>query len=170
MAQQLLNNDVRLLLQTGLYTRDFKNWDHKNAADKIWTTFKTFIQGCYTRCLNATSITTRAQGYVQNPFAALAEESDDNGDDVQTVITQMAALTTQSQLTASTAAETNASVTAAINQLAANQQAMQQQFAAFATMCNTTYQPATPTPPPMQQFNILNFGTFQPARLGVGGR
>ena len=133
-------------------------------------TLKTFVQESYTHCLNATSITTGAQGYVQNTFAALAEESDNDKDDVQMVITQMAALTTQSQLTASTAAETNASVIAAINQLAANQQAMQQQFAAFATTRNTTYQPATPTPPPMQQFNIPNFGTFQPAGLGVGGR
>ena len=157
-AQQLLNNAVRLLLQTGLYTRDFKDWDHKTAADKIWMTLKTFVQESYTHCLNATSITTGAQGYVQNTFAALAEESDNDKDDVQMVITQMAALTTQSQLTASTAAETNASVTMAINQLAANQQAMQQQFAAFATTRNTTYQPATPTPPPVQQFNIPNFG------------
>ena len=61
---------------------------------------------------------------MQNAFAALTEESEDEDDDVQTVITQMAALTTQSQLTASTAAETNTSVTAAINQIAANQQAM----------------------------------------------
>jgi hypothetical protein len=28
----------------------------------------------------------------------------------------------------------------------------------------------TPTPPPVQQFNIPNFGTFQPTRLGVSGR
>ena len=110
------------------------------------------------------------QGYVQNAFAALAEESDDDDDDVHTVITQMAALTTQSQLMASTAAETNVLVTVAIIQLAVNQQAMQQQCAAFASTRNTTYQPATPTPPPMQQFNIPNFGTFQPAGLGMGGR
>jgi hypothetical protein len=77
------------------------------------TNLKTFIQECYTRCLNATSITTSA-------FTALAEELDNDNDDGQTVITQMAALTTQSQLTASTAAETNVSVTVAINQLAAN--------------------------------------------------
>ena len=82
--------------------------------------FKTFIQECYTRCLNATNITTGTQQYVQNAFAALAEESDDKDDDVQMVITQMAALTTQSQLTVSTAAETNVSVTMAINQLTAN--------------------------------------------------
>ena len=42
---------------------------------------------------------------------------------------------------------------------------MQQQFAAFASTCNTTYQPATPAPPPMQQYIIPNFGTFQPAGL-----
>ena len=169
-VQQLLNNSVRLLLQTGLYTRNFEDWDRKIAANKIWTTLKTFIQECYTRRLNATSITTGAHEYVQNVFAALAEESDDDNDDVQTVNMQMATLTTQSQLTASTAAETNVPITVAINQLTANQQALQQQFAAFASMCNTVYQPATPTQKPMQQFNIPNFGTFQPAGLGVGGR
>ena len=110
------------------------------------------------------------QGYVHNAYAALTEESEDEDDDVQTVITQIAALTTQSQLTASTAAETNASVTVAINQLTANQQVMQQQFAAFASKRNTTYKPAMPAQPPMQQFTTPNFGTFQPAGLGVGGR
>jgi hypothetical protein len=79
---------------------------------------------------------------VQDTFTVLQEESKEEDDDVQTVITQMAALTTQSQLTATTMAETSASVAAAINQLHANQQAMQQQFAAFTTQRNTTYQPA----------------------------
>ena len=58
MAQQLLNNAVCLLLQTGLYIRDFKDWDCKIAANKIWTNLKTFIQESYTHRLNATSITT----------------------------------------------------------------------------------------------------------------
>ena len=107
---------------------------------------------------------------MQNAYTALAEKTEDEDDDVQTVITQMAALTTQSQLTASTEAETNALVTVVIHQLAANQQAMQQQFATFASMHNTAYQPTTPAPPPMQQFTIPNFGTFWPAGLGVGGR
>jgi len=71
-VQQLLNNAVHLLLQTGLHTRDFEDWDRKIAADKIWTNLKTFIQEAYTRRLNATSITTGAQGYVQNAYAALA--------------------------------------------------------------------------------------------------
>lgn len=103
-GQQLLNNAVHLLLQCGLYTRDFEDWDRKTASDKIWTNLKTFVQECYTRRLNATNITAGSQGYVQNAFAALGEESDDDDNDVQMVITQMAALTTQSQLTATTTA------------------------------------------------------------------
>ena len=98
-VQQLINNAVCLLLQCGLYTRDFEDWDRKTAANKIWTNLKTFVQECYTSHLNATSITVDSQGYVQNTFAALGEESDDDDDDVQTVTTQMAVLTTQSQLT-----------------------------------------------------------------------
>ena len=68
--------------------------------------------------------TSEAHGYVQNTFSVLQEESKEEDDDVQTVITQMAALTTQSQLMATTMAETSALVAAAINQLHANQQAM----------------------------------------------
>jgi hypothetical protein len=79
---------------------------------------------------------------------------------VQTVITQMATLTTQSQLTATTTAETQASVAAAINQLAANQQAMRQQFTAFTTQQHTTYQARTPTPP-ITQFTIPNLATSE---------
>jgi hypothetical protein len=80
-AQQILNNAVRLLLQCGLYTRDFEDWDRKIAADKIWTNLKTFVQECYMRCLNSTSITAGSQGYIQNAFAALGEESDEEDDD-----------------------------------------------------------------------------------------
>ena len=64
MAQQLLNNAVRLLLQTGLYTCNFEDWVQKIAADKIWMNLKTFVEECYTHFLNATSITTGTQGYV----------------------------------------------------------------------------------------------------------
>jgi hypothetical protein len=167
-AQQLLNNSVRLLLQCGLYSRNFEYWDRKTASDKIWTNLKTFVQECYTRHLNATNITAGLQGYVQNDFAALGKESDDDDDDVQTVITQMAALTTQSQLIATTTAETQASVAAAINQLAANQQVMQQQFTAFTTQQNTTYQARTPAPP-ITQFTIPNFTAF-PSKGRRGGQ
>ena len=170
-AQQLLNNAVRLLLQCGLYTRDFEDWDRKPRSDRIWTNLKIFVQECYTRRLNASSITSGAQGYVQNAFAVLQEESEEEDDDVQTVITQMAALTTQSQLTANTTAENSASVAAAINQLNANQQAMQQQFAAFTTQRNTTYQPApTMQQPPITQFSIPNMASFNTTGRGGGRR
>jgi hypothetical protein len=113
-AQQLLNNVVRLLLQCRLYTRNFEDWDRKATANKIWTNLKMFVHECYTRRLNATSITTGAQGYVQNAFTALHEESDKEDNDVQMVITQMAASTTQSQIKATTAAESSAAVAVAI--------------------------------------------------------
>jgi len=170
-AQQLLNNAVRLLLQCGLYTRDFEDWDRKSSGDRIWINLKTFVQECYTRRLNASIITSGAQGYVQNAFAVLQKESEEEDDDVQTFITQMAVLTTQSQLMATTMAETSASVAAAINQLHANEQAMQQQFAAFTTQRNTTYQPTSPAMQPLiTQFSIPNLATFNTARRGAGGR
>ena len=82
----------------------------------------------------------------------------------------MAALTTQSQLTATTMAKTSASVAAAINQLHANQQAMQQQFAAFKTQYNMTYQLAPTLQPPIAQFSIPNIATFTTAGRGGGRR
>jgi hypothetical protein len=78
-------------------------------------------------------------------------------------------LTTQSQLTATTTAETSASVAAAINQLNANQQAMQQQFAALTTQPNTTYHPVPTMQPPIAQFSIPNIASFNTAGRG-GGR
>jgi hypothetical protein len=109
--------------------------------------------------LNATNITAGSQGYVQNAFNVL-QESNKEDDDVNMVITQMAALTTQSQIMATTAAETTVLVMAAIHQLAANQQAMQQQFAAFSTQCNTTYQQVLPAQPHVVGITIPAFPTF----------
>ncbi len=78
----------------------------------------------------------------------------------------MAALTTQSQLTATTAAETTASVMATINQLAANQKVMQQQFAAFTTQRNTTYQQVPAAQPHIAGVTIPAFPTFHMERRG----
>ncbi len=105
-------------------------------------------------CLNATSIMAKSQGYNQNAFAVL-QESDNDNNDVQSFVTQMAALTTQSNLSATTAAESTAAVMAAITQLAVNQQAMQQQFVALTTQCNTSYQQS-----PIPGFNIPTLSAF----------
>ncbi len=124
----------------------------------MWTALKTFIQEAYTRRLNAINITAGQHGYVQSAYAALAKESTDGEDnDVQTVIMQMAALTTQSQMTAASNAATTSLVTTAINQLAANQQAMLQQIIAFANAARAP--PAAVQFP--TQFNIPAIGNFQ---------
>jgi hypothetical protein len=103
-------------------------------------------------------------------YTALAEEStDEEDDDVQTVITQMAALTTQSQIMAASQAATTLTVTTAINQLVANQQAMSrdqqamlQQIAAFANVARAP--PAAvqfPTQFDIPPINIPPTGNFQ---------
>ncbi len=156
--KQLLNNAIRLLLQCGLYTRDFKDWDRKQKADQVWTALKLVIQEACACRLNATNITTGQHGYVQNAYAALAKKStDEEDDDVQTVITQMAALTTQSQMMAASNAATTSLVTNAINQLVANQQGMLQQIVAFANGARAP--PAAVQLP--TQFNIPAIGNFQ---------
>ena len=162
--KQLLNNAIRLLLGCGLYQRDFDEWDRKPAADKVWINLKPFIQDAYQRRLNATGNTSGQHGYVQNAFAVL-EESDDNEDaDVAMVMTQMAALTTQSQLTAATTAATSSSVAAAIQQLNTTQQAMMQQMATYANANTTRNNPL------LMHFNIPTIGTFQPGGNAQGGR
>jgi hypothetical protein len=170
--KQLLNNAIRLLLQCGLYTRDFEEWDRKPKADEVWTTLKRFIQEAYTCCLNAKNITAGQHGYIQNAYAAHAKESTDGeDDDMQTVITQMADLNTQSQMMTATNAATTSLVTTAINQLAASQQAMLQQIAAFANVARA--------PPAAVQFPtqftipaVVNFqgGGYHGGRRGGRGR
>jgi hypothetical protein len=55
MPQQLINNAIRLLLATGLYTRDFDDeWDRQDEANQTWPNLKSFIQLAYTQRLNVT--------------------------------------------------------------------------------------------------------------------
>jgi len=161
---QLLNNAIRLLLGCGLYQRDFEEWDRKAAADKVWINLKPLIQEAYQRRLNATGNTSGQNGYVQNAFAVLEESDDDEDEDVAMVITQMDALTTQSQLTAATPS----SVAAAIQQLNTNQQVMMQQMTYWNA--NTTRNPPAVHNPPLTHFNIPTIGIFQPGGNAQGGR
>ena len=100
--KQLITNTIRLLLTTGLYICAFEDWDQ----------LAEIIQEAFQCRLNATAPTAGHQGYApalpfqQNAFGALsANDSDD--DSTKTVATQMAALTYQSQLTATTAANSS---------------------------------------------------------------
>jgi len=168
---QLLNNAIRLLLGCGMYQRDFEEWDRKTAADKVWINLKPSIQEEYQhqRRLNATGNTSGQHRYVQNVFAILEESDDDKDGDLATVITQMAALTTQSQLTAASTVATSPSVAAAIQQLNTKQQAMMQQMMTYAN-ANTTRNPPTVHNPPLTHFNIPTIETFQPGETVQGGR
>ncbi len=161
---QLLKNVIRLLLGCGLYQRDFKEGDCKLPADKIWMTLKPFIQEAYQCRLNAMSNTAGQHWYVQNAYAALVEDSKEDDLDVQTVITQMAALMTQNQLMAATIAAMLSTVATAIQQLSINQQAMMHQMATLATTtCNPPALPAHApfNVPPITQFFIPAIGAIQ---------
>jgi hypothetical protein len=87
------------------------------------------IQDSFQCCLNVTAPTARHQGYApalpfqQNAFRAL-EESKDNDNDVKTVAIQVAALMYQSQLTASTAANTSVQHEQQLAHLASQQNLM----------------------------------------------
>jgi hypothetical protein len=142
--KQLITNTIRLLLTTGLYIRAFEDWDQLAETSKTWIELRRLIQDAFQRRLNATAPTAGHQGYApalpyqQNAFGALANnESDDDSTD--TVATQMAALTYQSQLTATTAANSSQQMNQYIQTLAnqqdllhQNQHQMMEQMAALS--------------------------------------
>ena len=106
---------MRHLLTTGLDLRAFKDWDLLAPVDRTWVALRSIIQDAFERCLNATAPTVGHQGYapalpymLNNAFGVFgptAEASDDES--VDTIATQIAAATLQSQLTATTAANSS---------------------------------------------------------------
>jgi len=109
--RQLLQNAIRFLLTTGLYVRAFEEWDRLQPAAQMWVALRTMIQEAFQPRLNATAPTAGHQGYApalpyQNAFGALGPEDDDDEDGeesiAESVSNHLAALTYQSQMTAST--------------------------------------------------------------------
>ncbi len=140
---------------------------------------KPFIQAAFQRRLNATGNTTGQHGYVQNRFNALAKESEEDVDNyVATIVTQLAAMTTQSQITAASAAATTTNGNAAITQLAANQQAMMTQLMAYGaangdqrgSVQRARINAVVPQTTGVHNFNIPAMSTFQQGGRHVGGR
>jgi hypothetical protein len=41
---QLINNEIHLLLTTGLYQRPFEEWDRLTNVQKTWITLRTLVQ------------------------------------------------------------------------------------------------------------------------------
>jgi hypothetical protein len=107
--RQLITNAIHLLLTTGLYIRRFEEWDHLTVPNQTWIALRTMIQEeAFHWRLNATAPTAGHHGYApampyqQNAFGILGETTADSDDkSADTVATQVAALTYQSQLTTS---------------------------------------------------------------------
>ena len=129
--------------------------------------------------------TTNQQGYVQNAYAVLEDYKDDNDDlddDVATVTTHLAVMTTQSQLTVASTAVNVTLVTTAINQLMANQMAMMQMMVYANTTRNNNQQrvraiagaPPVQYPPvialPIVPFTQYNIPNSNQGGQGHGGR
>ena len=128
--KQLILTAVRHLLTTGLYIRAFEDWDQLSAADQTWFELRRIIQDAFEKRLNATAPTAGHQGYApalpymhNNAFGAFIPTEDTDGDDsVDTFATQIAAVTQQSQLTATTAANSSQRHEQGIQALAQQQQ------------------------------------------------
>ena len=164
-STQIINNAVRLLVQSGIFPlKEFDTWD--TIIPKTYPALKTFIHEAYTRRLTALQLrnTTGQQGYVpninQNMYNALDDGYDtDSGTEgtvaTQTVppITQTAAMTTGSTLGNTYAATIPSEISNAINQLAANQTAIMNQMAAMSfsppAQAATNY-----VIPPIQHINV----------------
>ncbi len=159
--------------------------------DQTWVELCRIIQDAFERCLNATAPTASHQGYapalpymLNNAFSALGQANETNGDDsVDTIATQMAAVTLQSQLTASTAANSSQRHNQAVQALAqqqhllhANQHQILEQLAALSfnasnagrgVCCGGGGGGRGSPPPPYVQAPAMPVPTYQ---QGYGGR
>ena len=188
--KQLITNMIRLLLTTGLYIRAFEDWDQLTDAAKMWIELRRLIQEAFQRRLNATAPTVGHQGYApalpfqHNAFGALAGNNSDEDDSTETVATQMVALTYQSQLTATTAANSSQKMGQYIQTQAHQQdllhqnqhQMMEQMVALSFNQCNAgcgIRRPGRGQPQPPATFTPNGFGhgrQFVPHGFGRGGQ
>jgi hypothetical protein len=130
--EQINANAVRILLQANIFPlKEFDAWDA--VTPKSYPTLKTFIHVAYGRRLTALALcsTSGQNGYAnQTMYNVLEDRNDDDTDDnTVTTITQMDAGATGGT-TPSRGTANSAVVTAAINQLLANQTAIMSQMAA----------------------------------------
>ncbi len=138
-----------------LPSKEFNTWEQ--TPNKMYPGLKTFIHEAYTRRLQSLALRTMTgqQGYApgvgNNMFNVLGrkdEDTDTADDATATTATQTAAFTTVGTLgnTYGGATTIPLEISMAINQLAANQLAIQQQMAAMTFAANS--------PSPHMQFQI----------------
>jgi hypothetical protein len=183
----IINVVVRLLMQSGIFPiKEFEMW--AAVPNKTYPGLKMFIHDAYTRGLTAISLcnTAGSLGYMgnnQNAFNIinLLAMEDNTNDNNATTATQTAAAATMGRILGSAYATSAASttfpaeVTAAIQQLAANQMSIMQQFAAF-TINPHTAQHNNLHVPPVHNIHIpaQQTGEYQQKprgfQQGCGGR
>jgi hypothetical protein len=186
--KQIMSNAVRLLMASGIFPlKEFDTWEV--LPIKMYPILKTFVHEAYTRRLTSIQLRNTAgqQGYMQDPdnnmYNVFGERDDEMADNDTTITQTATAAMTGSTLGGATNAATSkatipSEVSAAINQLTANQTTMMNQMAAMQ------FSPPTPAHhtsqgqlhvPPIQQLNIpvpqaYAGGSFQPGRGGGRGR
>ncbi len=182
-STHIINVIVHLLMQSGIFPiKKFKTW--AAVPNKTYPGLKKFIHEAYTQRLTAISLcnTVGSLGYMgsnQNAFnviypLAMGDIMDINN---ATTVTQTEAAANMGSTFAASAASRTfpEEITAAIQQLAANQTSMMQQFAAFSinphmAQCNNLHVP------PVHNIHVpaQQAGGFQqqPGRFqqGRGGR
>jgi hypothetical protein len=140
---QIINNAVRLLMQSGIFPlKEFNTWGA--ITPKTYPSLKTFIHEAYTRCLTALQLrnTMGQQGYVpnnnQNMYNFLNEGYDTNSSTTGTgatqtmPITQTLAMTMGSTPRNTYGATIPSEISNVINQLAANHTVIMTQMAAMS--------------------------------------
>ncbi len=169
--KQIISNAVRLLMQSGIFPlKEFNTWEAMPI--KSYLILKTFIHEAYSRHLMAMQLRNTAgqQGYIQQNMYNIMDVDggeDTNNNTVVTLQTVAVATATAggtmigSNYAAINAAIITAEVTAAINQLLANQKHIMQQMTAMnvaspqQSIAATTY-----NIPPIQMVNIPHQQAF----------
>ncbi len=169
--KQIINNAICLLMQLGVFPlKKFDTWE--SMPIKLYPILKTFIHEAYSRRLMAMQLqnTVGQQGYIQqNMYNILDVNGGEDTDDNTVVTVQTAAAVTAtaggstigSNYAAMSATTITAEVTAAINQLSANQQQIIQQMGAMKV--NSPQQSIaanTYNIPPIPMVNIPNQYAF----------
>jgi hypothetical protein len=141
--EQIIANAVHILLQANIFPlKEFDAWDA--VTPKTHPALKMFIHVAYGCRLTALALcsTFGQNGYANQTIYNVMEEGIDNdtNDNTVTTITQIAALTIATDgTTPSGGTDISAKVTAAINQLSANQTTIMSQMAAataqMAALC-----------------------------------
>ncbi len=180
---QIMNTVMNILMQAQvLPLKEFGTWEQTPA--KTYPGLKMFIHEAYTRRLQSLALhtTTGQQGYTQgstNMFNMLADK--DKDDDTVTADNATTVMQTAAYMTASTLGNTYrgattipSEISTAINQLAPNQVAIQQQMAAMTFAANSPSPHMQFQIPPIQNMGQQPFagaaqGIFNPGQ-GGGGR